>query len=107
MSGHIVFYAQNEEITLKKASEILLDIKNILSEKNIYFYAIDFNLEKSRDKEGTANPDDTSIKIEQFLYKDIYEEGLEKRLEKSQENTKKYYEKLDEEKLKQEELYDK
>lgn len=107
MSGHIVFYAQNEEITLKKASEILLDIKNILSEKNIYFYAIDFILEKPRDKEGTANPDDTSIRIEQFLYKDIYKEGLEKRLEKSQENTRKYYEKLDEEKLKQEELYDK
>ena len=36
-----------------------------------------------------------------------YKEGLEKRLEKSQENTRKYYEKLDEEKLKQEELYDK
>ena len=105
-AGHIVFYAQNEEITLKKASEILLDIKNILSEKNIYFYAIDFTLEKPRDKDGVANPDDTSIRIEQFLYKDIYEEGLEKRLEKSQENTKKYYEKLDEEKLKQEELYD-
>lgn len=84
----------------------MLDIKNILSEKNIYFYAIDFTLEKPRDKEGIANLDDTSIKIEQFLYKDIYKEGLEKRLEKSQENTKKYYEKLDEEKLKQEELYD-
>ena len=105
-AGHIVFYAQNEEITLEKASEILLNIKNILSEKNIYFYAIDFTLEKPRDKDGTANPDDTSINIKEFLYKDIYKEGLEKRLEKSQENTEKYYEKLDEEKLKQEELYD-
>ena len=34
-SENIVFYAQDKEISIKKASEILLDIKNILN-KELY-----------------------------------------------------------------------
>lgn len=94
-AGHIVFYAEDEEITLKKASEILLNIKNILDEENISFYAIDFTLEKPRNKEGAPSSDDTSIRIEHFLYEDIYEENLEQRISKAEKDLKKYYEIMD------------
>lgn len=94
-AGHIVFYAEDEEITVKKASEILLNIKNILDEKNISFYAIDFTLEKPRNEEGTPSSDDASIRIEHFLYEDIYEENLEQRISKAEKDLKKYYEIID------------
>lgn len=103
-AGNIVFYAEDEDISVKKASEILLDLKNILDENNIYFYAIDFTLEKPRNEDGTVR-DDESISVEQFLYKDINKDGLESRIEKADENLKKYYEVLDKEKQLQDEKY--
>lgn len=101
-SGKIVFDAQDEEISIKKASEILLNIKNILNEKGIYFYAIDFTLEKPRDKNGEANVDDTSITLNEFLDKDIYEKDLETRVEKCLNDTKEYYKNQDMEKFQNE-----
>ena len=94
-AGHIVFYAEDDEVTVKKASEILLNIKNIFDKENIPFYAIDFTLEKPRNEEGTPNSDDTSIRIEHFLYEDIYEENLEQRISKAEKDLKKYYEIMD------------
>lgn len=98
-AGHIIFYAEDEDITVKKASEILLNIKKILDKENISFYSIDFTLKKPRDKDGVANPDDTSITVQQFLYKDIYKENLEKRISKAYESLQKYYEEQDSKKL--------
>lgn len=94
-AGHIVFYAEDDEVTVKKASEILLNIKNIFDKENIPFYAIDFTLENPRNEEGTPNSDDTSIRIEHFLYEDIYEENLEQRISKAEKDLKKYYEIMD------------
>ena len=94
-AGHIVFYAEDDEVTVKKASEILLNIKNIFDKENIPFYAIDFTLEKPRNEEGTPNSDDTSIIVEHFLYEDIYEENLDQRISKAQKDLKKYYEIMD------------
>lgn len=94
-AGHIVFYAEDDEVTVKKASEILLNIKNIFDKENIPFYAIDFTLEKPRNEEGTPNSDDTSIIVEHFLYEDIYEENLEQRISKAEKDLKKYYEIMD------------
>ena len=39
-AGHIVFYAQDEEISFKKASEILLTPKEFLDKAEVPFYAI-------------------------------------------------------------------
>ena len=98
-AGHIVFHTQDEEVSIKKASEILLNIKDILDKENISFYAIDFKLEKTKNNYEMTKEDDTSISIEQFLYSDIYVENLEKRILKSNEKLKKYYEILDSKKL--------
>lgn len=98
-AGHIVFYTQYEEVCIKKASEILLNIKDILDKENISFYAIDFTLEKPRGDDGMPNEDDTSISVEQFLYSDIYMEDLEKRILKASKDLKKHYEMDDSKKL--------
>ncbi|MGL4912198.1 MAG: hypothetical protein ACRC3Y_07160 [Romboutsia sp.] len=99
--GHIVFYAQDEDVSVNKASEILLYLKNILDEEKIYFYAIDFVLEKPRGENNEVK-EESRIDLKQFLYEDIYEEDLENRVIKVMEDTKKYYEEQDKEKLEQE-----
>ena len=90
-NGHIIFYAQDKEISFAKASELLMSIKNSLDEANIPFYAIDFILEKPRTSEGIANEDDTSIHTANFLYRDIYEDGLAERIEKAHDVLMEYY----------------
>lgn len=94
-AGHININVQDEDISIKRASEILLDIKNILNDKGISFYAIDFTLEKPREEDEKVNPNDESINIQEFLYTDIYEKGLEKRIEKSVDDLQKYYKEQD------------
>lgn len=106
-AGHIVFYAKDDEVSIKKASEILLYIKNMFDENNISFYAIDLTLDKTEDKGVEASLEEESINIVQFLYEDIYEKNLEDRVNQAVENTKKYYERLDNEKLEQMEKFDK
>lgn len=100
-AGHIVLYIEDNTITPKRASEILLNVKDVLDKENINFYAIDFILEKPRKEDGTPNEDNSSIRVEHFLYKDIYEENLDKRIENSYKNLMKYYNEQD---LKKEEM---
>lgn len=95
MYGHIVLYIQIEDVNIKKASEILLDIKDILDNKNISFYAIDFTIEKSLEEGEKSNNKNKSISMQQFLYNDIYEDGLENRVEEACDNLEKYYKKQD------------
>lgn len=82
--GHITFYAEDKDVSVKKASEILLDLKNILDKNNISFYAIDLSLQKPYG--------DKYIEISDFLYSDIYEKGLEERVQKANDELRKDYE---------------
>ena len=66
-----------------------------MNDKGISFYAIDFTLEKPREEDEKVNPNDESINIQEFLYTDIYEKGLEKRIEKSVDDLQKYYKEQD------------
>lgn len=78
-AGQIVLYVEDEKITVNRAAEILLDVRDIFDSKNVSFYAIDYQLIEPRDddkpKFGGA-----SISVREFLYEDIYEEGLAERL---------------------------
>jgi len=94
-AGHITIYIQSEEVTIKKASEILLHLKEIFDKEDIPFYAIDFALEEPRKDDGLSNEDREEIWVKDFLYSDIYEEGLEERLTKAFIELKEYYEKED------------
>lgn len=93
--GHIVFYAQDDEISYEKASELLLILKEALDSKDVPFYAISFVLEKPRMEDGSPNRETEAIYTSNFLYSDIYEEGLALRLEKAHNDLKKYYEEQD------------
>lgn len=92
--GHIIYYSQDEDVTIEEAAKQLLTIKQILDDKDIPFYAIDFTLEKPRTKDG-PNKDQTTINVANFLYSDIHEYGLEERIETAHTELTNYYEQED------------
>ena len=73
---------------MKKASEVLLHLKEIFNKEEIPFYAIDFVLEKPRKDNGTPNESMEEIRVNDFLYSDNYEAGLEERLTKAVEEAR-------------------
>lgn len=95
-AGHIVYYAQDEDVSFDKAAELLLLLKRELDGANIPFYAIDFNLEKPRTDDGSRDEDMTIYTVH-FLYDDIYEEGLTERLKEANKKLIDYYEEQDKE----------
>ena len=96
--GSITFYAQDEDVSPRRAAELLLDITRILDEEAVPFYAINFVLEKPRSPDGTPSADQRGLHLTDFLYADIYEEGLEARVQASADATAAYYAVLDAEK---------
>lgn len=90
--GHITLYAQDNDVSYERATEILLNVKDIFNEADIPFYAIDFVLQ---------SPDEVheAIHTRNILYDDIHEEGLEERIKEAHEDLSKYYDAIDQETL--------
>lgn len=93
-AGNIVYYAEDEEVSFEKASVSLLKLKEFFDEKNVPFYAIDFILEKPKSEEGYIE-DDFRVYVANFLYSDIYEDGLVARIEVAHNALMKYYREQD------------
>lgn len=85
-AGHLIYYTIDEELDAKRASQILIHIKEIFDEKSLPFYAIDLTLQ-----EEEIGRDRKYFSVSGFLYEDIYEEGLIKRLEKASKDLEDYY----------------
>lgn len=99
--GKIVFYAEDEDVSIPRACEMLMQIREKIDENHLSFAVIDFVLEKPRTEEG-KNPDQSRINIENFSYEDIYAEDLEGRVTQANDVLNAYYNEQDE--LKQTEL---
>ena len=72
--GRICMYIHDPEVTVERAAELLLEVKAYLDEKQVPFHAIDFNLCEPRNEEGQNVG--KQLNLYDFLYSDIYEEGL-------------------------------
>ena len=79
----------DEEVTVERAAEVLLELKNLLDEQGLPFHAIDFTLCGPRNENGQK--DGPSIRLIEFLYSDIYEDGLTERIETSWNLTQEHY----------------
>lgn len=95
-NGHIVLYIEDTEVNVEKASKILLHVKEIFDKKDIPFYAIDFSLQEPKTEDKKEFHDRERFQVSEFLYSDIYEEDLTKRLEKAAKELEEYYKKEDE-----------
>ena len=93
-AGYLVIYVEDEVVTVERAAEVLLELKEIFDRRNVPFYAIDFVLEYPRKEEG-GNIKEGRVNVEGFLYSDIYEEGLVERVKIADDALNAYYEEED------------
>lgn len=93
-AGYLIIYVEDELVTIERAAEVLLKLKELFDQRNVPFYAIDFVLEYPRKEEG-GNIKEGRVNVEGFLYSDIYEEGLVERIRSADEKLNAYYEEQD------------
>lgn len=97
--GCIQLTMETDTIDVETMVKTLIMVKEIFDEEDIPFNNIDVNLNEPRRED--ANPEDLLeakyLMIKEFLYSDIYLDGLEKRVEENVEQTKRYYEEQDKE----------
>ena len=88
-AGSLTVYVDSDTLTFEEAARIMLFIRSEFDKANIPFRAIDFMLQYPLPEEG-PRPDE-SIWVENFLYEDIYDEGLEDRIAQADAALKAYY----------------
>ena len=88
-AGHLILYVDNDAISVEEAARIILDFRYMFDDADIPFYAMDFVLRQPCTEDGKS--DHEEIRINNFLYQDIYEAGLIERIEIAIEETATYY----------------
>lgn len=96
-AGKLTVYIDDNTVTAERLSQILLEIRDYFDNAGVGFYAIDCVLEYPRDENGFA--EDGRVEVMDFLYADIYEDGLVERVEASNAAAQEYYYAQDMEKL--------
>lgn len=96
-AGRLILYIQDDTVTLERAAEIMLHIKQIMDDSGVPFYAMDFHLDLPKNEDGTTK-NDAGIDILNFLHSDIYDENMLERVTKANEETIAYFAKMDAEK---------
>ena len=99
--GKLVLWAQDDEVTIERLAELLLDVKNKFDKSGVTFKAVEFILELTKE-EGQPLMSDEQIKIRNFYYSDIYEDGLVERVKKANQETIEYD--REQENIKEEEI---
>ena len=89
-AGRLVIYVEDDVVTVRRAAEILMELKAFFVRKEVFFHSIDFVLEYPRKPEG-GNIKEGRINVEGFLFEDIYEKGLENRVHIANEKLNAHY----------------
>ena len=78
-AGHLVLYVYDEDVSVEKAAEILLEVKHFMDAGGVSFHVIDLVLEYPKPVDDSPRKEGRVETIE-FLYEDIYEEGMVERV---------------------------
>ena len=82
-NGELVLYVDSDTVTAEKAAEILLKTKTLMEQSGISFHSVHFVLRyPPYDAEIPYERPEGKISLEDFLYADVYEDGLIERIEK-------------------------
>lgn len=92
-AGHLIVYVDADTVSIEEAARIMLFIRSEFDEANIPFVAMDFMLEYLLPEAGPRA--DEYIWVENFLYEDIYEDGLEDRIAEADAVLRAYYAEMD------------
>lgn len=88
-AGHLIVYVDSDTISNELAAQIMLDVCAEFDKANIPFRAMNFVLRPPLPEEGPRTGDD--IRVEDFRYEDIYEEGLAGRIAEAHAEREAYY----------------
>jgi len=98
--GKLTIYIDDDTVSYERLSEILLDIRRIFDDTGVKFYVIDCVLEYPKN-EDSSKKQEGRVEVREFLYADIYEEGMVERVKASDEAANAYYDEQDAEKFKE------
>ena len=87
--GQITLDIHDEEVTVQRAAELLLEVKAFLDAQDVPFCGINFQLRPPRNENGQNTGE--AIWLFDFLYSDIYEEGLIDRVQESWNQAQKHF----------------
>lgn len=79
--GWLYVYIEDPEVSLERAAELLLELKAYMDQQGVSFHTVEFNLRFPRGEDGQIP--DMQVNLIEFLYSNIYEEGLKERVEAS------------------------
>ena len=88
-AGHLIIYVESDTISFELAAQIMLGIRAEFEKANIPFRTMDFVLQLPLPEEG-PRPDE-EVRVKDFRYEDIYEEGLADRIQKAHDALEAYY----------------
>ncbi len=95
-AGKLTVYVADSEVSAERMAQILLEIRSCFDQAGVGFYAIDCVLEYPKEANGEIM--DGRVEAREFLYADIYEEGLTERVEASNQAANAYDTEWDSEK---------
>lgn len=95
-AGRINIYVDSETVTPELAAEMMLKIRDTFDQAGVPFRVMDFVLQLPLPEEGPR--EEVYIRVENFSYDDIYEEGMVERVIAADAACRAYYEALDAEK---------
>ena len=98
-NGKLVLYIDSDTVTYEKAAEILLKTKELMDGAGISFYSVHFVLRyPPYDAAESYKRPEGEIDLKDFLYTDIYEEGIIERIIQCAEDTEEDYNRQEHEK---------
>ena len=98
--GKLTIYIDDDTVSYERLSEILLDVRSIFDDAGVKFYVIDCVLEYQKN-EDSSKKKEGRVEVREFMYADIYEEGMVERVKASDEAANAYYDEQDAEKFKE------
>ena len=88
-AGHLIIYVESDTISFELAAQIMLGIRAEFDKANIPFRTMDFVLQLPLPEEGPRPNEE--VRVKDFRYEDIYEEGLADRIQKAHDALEAYY----------------
>ena len=98
-AGNITIYLYDDTVSYERLSEVILDLKRIFDEAGVKFYTFDIVLEYPKNENGSGL--EGRVEVQNFIYSDIYEDGIVERVKASNEAAEAYYREQDAQKLKE------
>lgn len=92
-AGKLTIYVYDDTVTAERLAEIVLDIRKMLDYAEVSFYIMDCVLEYPKPESGQWQQG--RVEVMDFLYENIYEEGMVERVQASNDAANRYYDEMD------------